>query len=285
MMRFGGTVTLNGIIVYVAYNMEKVLMGRFWGAETVGLYGRAYQLITLPTDNLNSAVAGVAFSALSRIRDQPARLKSYFLKGYSVVLALSVAATMFCALFSTDLLLVVLGPKWGESAAIFRLLAPTVLVFACTNPMYWLLVSLGLIGRSLKIALVIAPLVITSYLIGFQYGPRGVAFSYSAAMTLWLVPHLAWSVHGTPISFREIMVTIGRPLVSGLVAAAIALGAQQFYRELLSPLPRLIVGGSVLLCVYMGVLFFVMGQKTLYLDILRGMRRSSSVPEKSLLPV
>src|SRR5437773_409919 len=81
MMRFGGTLTLNGLILYVASNFEKVLLGRFWGAESLGIYGRAYQLIRIPTENLNSAVGEVAFSALSRIQDDPSRLKSYFLKG------------------------------------------------------------------------------------------------------------------------------------------------------------------------------------------------------------
>src|SRR5215831_12733223 len=84
-LRFGGTFTLVNIIVYVSYNLEKVLLGRFWGADLLGLYGRAYQLITLPTDNLNSAFWGVAFSGLSRVRDDLDRFKNYFLKGYSLV--------------------------------------------------------------------------------------------------------------------------------------------------------------------------------------------------------
>lgn len=33
MVRFGGIATLNGFVVYVAYNLEKVLLGRFWGTE------------------------------------------------------------------------------------------------------------------------------------------------------------------------------------------------------------------------------------------------------------
>jgi len=85
MMRFGGTITLNGLVVYVAYNMEKVLLGRYWGADVVGIYGRAYQLTNIPTESLNSSIGGVAFSALSRVQDDPHRLRSYFLKGYSVV--------------------------------------------------------------------------------------------------------------------------------------------------------------------------------------------------------
>ena len=72
-------------------NLRKSLVGRFWGADAIGIYGRAYQLISIPTDNLNAAVGEVAFSALSRVQDDPVRLKSYFLKGYSLVLALDPA--------------------------------------------------------------------------------------------------------------------------------------------------------------------------------------------------
>ena len=77
MMRFGGTLTLNGLIAYVAYNFEKVLLGRYWGADAIGLYGRAYQLINIPTENLNSAVGEVAFSALSRLQDDLNRLAGF----------------------------------------------------------------------------------------------------------------------------------------------------------------------------------------------------------------
>ena len=53
---WGGTVTLNAVIMYVAYNAEKVLLGRYWGTETLGIYGRAYNLINLPTSLLNSSI-------------------------------------------------------------------------------------------------------------------------------------------------------------------------------------------------------------------------------------
>ena len=78
MIRFGGIVTLNGLIVYIAYNLEKVLLGRFWGAEAVGLYGRAYQLCKVPTDTVNGASTGLAFAVLSRLQNDPDRFKRYF---------------------------------------------------------------------------------------------------------------------------------------------------------------------------------------------------------------
>jgi len=283
MMRFGGTVTLNGVVVYISFNLEKALLGRFWGADSVGLYGRSFQLISIPTDSLNTAAGEVAFPALSRVRDDPERFRNYFLKGYSLVLALTIPITVACALFADDLILVVLGPKWKDAAAIFRLLAPTILIFAMINPMAWLMFSLGLVGRSLKLACVLGPLAIFGYVMGLPYGPRGVAFGYSAMLTLWLVPHIAWCVHKTPVSFKDVFRTVSQPLISGLVAAAFAFAMQLMYGPSLLPVLRLAVGVVVLVLVYLVMLLYVMGQRELYVDLIRGLARPPSIPEKVLV--
>ncbi len=61
MVRFGGTVTLNSLVVYLGYNTEKVLLGRFWGPASLGLYGRAYQIGNLPVQQLTNSMGSVAF--------------------------------------------------------------------------------------------------------------------------------------------------------------------------------------------------------------------------------
>jgi O-antigen/teichoic acid export membrane protein len=283
MMHFGGALTLNSLLAYLAYNAEKILIGRYWGADAIGIYGRAYQLINIPTDNLNTAVGEVAFSALSRLQHDLERLKSYFLKGYSLVLGLTIPITIACALFADDIIRVLLGSKWGEAAPIFRLLAPTILIFAIINPLGWLLFSLGHVKRSLKIAFVFAPLIIAGYALGLPYGPKGVAFAYSAVMTLWVIPHIAWCVHGTGISLRDILLTVSRPLASGILAGGLAYIVHMAVGQFFSPLPRLLLETSVLFAAFLGLLLFVAGQKSLYLDILRGVRGPAAVKEKDLV--
>jgi PST family polysaccharide transporter len=275
MLHFGGTVTLNSLIVYVAYNLEKVLLGRFWGADALGLYGRAYQLINIPTENLNRAVGGVAFSALSRVQNDPLRLRNYFLKGYGLINSLTIPTTMFCALFADDLVLLALGSKWMDAVPIFRLLAPTILIFGIINPLSWLLVSSGLQVRSLRIALVIAPLVVTACVIGLPFGPKGVAFAYSAAMTVWLVPHILWCLHGTVISPRDLFLAIIRPLLSAVVAAAVAFEGHSYVIVGMPSLLKLALDAGIMVIIYYAMLLFVMGQSILYFDLIRGLRDSS----------
>jgi O-antigen/teichoic acid export membrane protein len=275
MLRFGGTITLNNFIVYVAYNLEKVLLGRYFGPEALGLYGRAYELINLPTRILNSAVGSVAFSALSRLQTDPARVRTYFLKGYSLVVSLTLPTTIVCAILADDIILVVLGPKWQGAAQIFRLLAPTILVFGMINPLAWLLQSSGLQERSLKIAFVICPIVIGSYLIGIPYGPNGVALAYSAAMLLWVIPHVFWCLHGTPITPGDLFSAIGRPLLAGVAAAFAGIFIQHLTAEIPFAFVRLALAGLAMAIAYGTTLLFVLGHKDLYVELLKALKSVS----------
>jgi O-antigen/teichoic acid export membrane protein len=284
MMHFGGTIMLNGIVCYMAFNTDKVMIGRFLGVDAIGIYGRGSQIVGIPTDNLNSAVGEVAFSALSRLQNDPARLRNYFLKGFSVVLGLTLPVTIAGALFADDIVLVLLGTKWQASTEIVRLLAPMVGVMAVINPLGWLLYSLGLVRRSLKIALVLSPTMILGCVLGLPYGAGGVAFAYSAVMVLWLVPLVPWSVHGTPISVRDIATAVIRPLACGVVAGAVGYAVRFTCGDFLSPLPRLVVEGGVLCATFFAVLVFVAGQKALYLDILRGLRMGKPVQAYAASP-
>ena len=279
MIRFGGTMTLSGVLGYVSYNIEKVLLGRFWGAEALGIYGRSYQLVNMPTGNLNSAAGEVAFAALSRLQGDHGRLRSYFLKSFSLVQAVTVPITIACILFSGDLIAVFLGPKWKAAAPILRLLAPTIFAFGIMNPLGWLLDSTGLVGRGLKLALVFSPLIILGYFVGLPYGPHGVAFAYSTVMILWTLPNAALCVRGTVISLRDVLITTGKPLASGVAAGALAMAARMACGHALSPLLRLLVGNSVLFIAFFGILLFVGGQKSFYLDLLRGLRGLSPVKD------
>lgn len=270
LLHFGATTTLNGIVVYVAYNLDKVLLGRFWGAEALGIYGRGYQLANIPIENLNSAVGAVAFSALSRMQDDPPRFRSYFLRGYSLLLSITIPIALTFALLANDVVVVVLGEKWREVGPILRLLAPTVIVFALINPFGWFMFALGLVRRSLLIALLLSPLVICGYLLGLPYGPVGVAAGFSIVMTLWVVPHIILCVRGTMVSPMDVFRAAGKPMLSGLAAAAVVWPLQSLHMGLL-PVVSLGLWGGLLVLIHFGTLIFLLGERKFYEKLARGL--------------
>jgi len=259
--------------MYVAYNTDKRLLGRFAGAEALGLYGRAYQFVSVPTEVLHQAVSGVALSALSRLQTDAGRFKSYFLKGYSVFVAVTIPITVACTLFANDIVYVLLGPKWTAAAPLFRFFAPTVVAFALINPVGWLLFATGQVGRALKMAFVIAPLLIAACSAGLAFGPVGVAIGFSATMTALIVPLVVWGLHDSVVPPREVARTVKAPALAALVATVIALPAALRFGGLISPVARLACEGVLFSASYILILFYPMRQKAFYAALIQDVRQ------------
>lgn len=285
MVRFGGTVTLNSLVVYLGYNTEKVLLGRFWGPASLGLYGRAYQIGNLPVQQLTNSMGSVAFPMMSRLQGDSERLKRSYLKSHSLVVSLTVPAVIMCALFSDQIVDVVLGPKWNGTAPILRLLSPAILVFALMNPLSWLLRATGRVERSLKIALFLAPVMIIGVVAGLRRGPTGVATGYSIAMVLLVVPLIAWAKHGTGITNADYWDAIKRPLMAGLLGGAAGSLFRGVCQGAFSVIPLLAAEVAISFGAYAMLLLFVMGQKDFYFDLFSQIfGRQQAIPAKSQAP-
>jgi PST family polysaccharide transporter len=276
MIWFGGGATFNGLIVYLAYNFDKVLIGRVLGAEALGLYGRAYQLVNLPTDNLYSAISQVAFPTLARLQADSDRLRSYFLQGYSLLFAAVLPVTVGSALFAEDIIGVFLGPRWVAAADTFRFLAPTVLVFSFLNPFGWLLTATGRMARSVKMALVIAPVVMVGVTIGLRWGAEGAASGFSVAMLILAWPLVAWAKRDTAITDKDVVDAILPALTSASVGLAATSVSRVYVAAIVHTFARLVVETGILFGVYAFVLLVAMRQWRSYRRIVKELRFRSA---------
>ena len=267
MLQFGGLVSLNSFLVFLAWNTDNILLGRFWGAQALGFYGRAYQLATLPVEQWTGTLSGVALSGLSAIQHDADRLSRSFLRAYSLLLSVTLPIAITCPLFAEEIIHILLGPKWMEVVPIFRLLAPTSLVFAMANPLSWLVTSTGRAGRAVSITAATTPVVIVGIVLGLSHGPTGVALGYSAAMVLILIPIAAWSKQGTGITWSDLWSGAKIPLLAGVLAGVVGLTTKLTFGGALPPIAVLALGVGLVFGVYAGALI-AMGQKKLYLDLL-----------------
>ena len=236
---------------------------------------RAFTLISFPTDSLNATVGEVAFAALSRTRNDPERLRRYFLRSYSLVVVFTLPLTTICWLFADDIVEVVLGPKWRASAEIFRILAPTILALAILNPLDWLLTSLGLVTRGFHIACAVAPLVALVVFIALPYGPVGVATAYSTAMVIKVIPVTAWALRGTGVRLGEIAAGLFRPLAASAGAAVFALAMYPVYGSVQLSQLRLLLELSLFFALYAPTIYLIAGRGGIFEGLLRTAKATS----------
>jgi PST family polysaccharide transporter len=85
---------------------------------------------------------------------------------------------------------------------------------------------------------------------------------------------MLWCIHGTSIALKDLLLAIGRPFLSCVTAALPAYLIRLYLGESLTPILRLTLCGGAMIIFYLVLLLFVMDQKTFYLNLLKGLRKS-----------
>jgi PST family polysaccharide transporter len=272
MLGFGGSVTSAGLIMSGAVNIDKVLVGEYLGATALGIYGRAYQLVNLPSEQLVHAIGAVAMPALSRLQADPGGLHRAFLRMYSVTLATIVPVTMMCGVFAEEIVRIMFGPKWGDATPVVQLLAPTILASGLISPLGWLLLSSGQYRKSLIMTAVLAPMMVLGVTLGLRAGMIGVAAGLSVAMVAATVPLILWTRAGSGMPVRDLWLAIRAPLLSGLAAATVSYVARMYMGGDLAVIWRLSFGLLASFSAYLLVLLVVFRQADVYRGLIRQLR-------------
>ena len=272
-LRLGGTVTLIALVAYLSSNSDKIMMARFWGADALGVYSRAYQISAIPVENLNVAAGSVAFASFARLQSSPERLSTYFRSACYLFVALLVPACAAFAVLSREIVGVLLGAKWTGASSVLMCLAPATVAVGLLYPTSWLLPAIGLAGRRLMAVTALAPILIGGYWLALPLGPERVALTYSFVMLLWVVPNLIWSLRRTPIPWSKVVLSLRWPVCAGCVAAGAVLLAREFVPAAASAAANLAIRGGVLVLVYAGTLVLLErlgGESSATVNVIRG---------------
>lgn len=221
MLAFGRNFTGFSIINYFSRNLDNLLLGKVWGANELGLYNRAYQLMTLPIDQVNEPVTSVAIPALSRIKDEEQRYRQAYLRMLEKIAMFTMPGIAFMMATSDWIVQVVLGPQWSATSRIFLLLGLTGLFQPIANTTGWLFLTQGRSRHMLQWGLISGPLTVASILLGLPWGAVGVAASYSFTRVLLTDPLLFWFVGRTgPVRTKDFYRTIAPFTFASVMALA-----------------------------------------------------------------
>lgn len=229
MIAFGRNFTGFSVINYFSRNLDNLLLGKVWGANELGLYNRAYQLMTLPIDQINEPITAVAIPALSRLNDSHERYRQAYLRMLEKIAMFTMPAIAFMMATSDWIVQVVLGPQWSATSRIFLLLGITGLFQPIANTTGWLFLTQGRSKHMFHWGLISGPITMASILVGLPWGAVGVATSYAFTRVLLTDPLLFWFVgRSGPVRTRDFYRTIAPFTLASLAALAVASAFRSF---------------------------------------------------------
>ncbi|NMC34773.1 MAG: lipopolysaccharide biosynthesis protein [Veillonellaceae bacterium] len=230
MLSFGGYLTGFDFLNYCARNLDNLLLGRFWGPDALGLYSRAYSLLTLPIQQLTRPLASVAIPALSRLQEQPDRYKAYYLKVVALLGCISMPAVMYLVVMAREVVELLLGGRWREAASIYMLLGISAIGQPIASTTGWLFVSQGRTKEMFRWGVIGSTLTVCAIVLGLPWGPKGVALAYSVFNCAAAPLLFYYACRKGPVGALDIVRAIVAPLwASGCTCGAL-LGVRELFK-------------------------------------------------------
>jgi O-antigen/teichoic acid export membrane protein len=104
---FGAKTSLSRLLLYTNLNADNLLIGRYLGAASLGIYAVAYNVMTLPLSRAIMALPDVLYPALARLQDDPRRLGETWLRVNRMASGLIAPALLGLAAVAPDFVHVV----------------------------------------------------------------------------------------------------------------------------------------------------------------------------------
>jgi PST family polysaccharide transporter len=217
---FGAGVHAKRLLDYAATNVDNLVVGRFLGMTTLGLYDKAFSTVGRVLSRMNVGGPTVVFRIFSMIHEDPERFRRAYRK--TIMSATLLAFPVFAALITSapHLIVVLYGARWSPAALPFQFLALAGCLKVLNAYVSSAIQATGWIWSQVwRQAIYVAMIVIGVY--AFRgFGAGGAAFGVLLATLGITVLIHALLVRVTPLSVRDIFgAQVPGLLCAGWVAA------------------------------------------------------------------
>jgi PST family polysaccharide transporter len=194
MLIFGGNITGFNVLNYFSRNLDNILIGKFWGTQSLGLYAKAYQITLIPLTQINASMSTFSVPLLSRLIEEPERYRSAYLKLLKLISLLTMPTMVYLVTTSDLMIKLLLGEKWLAMNSILIWLGCTGMFQPIASSVGWLFITQNRTKELFFWGIINSMITIASFVVGLPWDAIGVAISYSLVMNFIVIPILFWYV-------------------------------------------------------------------------------------------
>ncbi len=224
-----------------ASNADYVLVGALLGAEVLGVYRIAYELVLAPVYRVAPVISRVAFPVFARRQNDAAALRSGFLEMTRVLGFVLFPALVGAAILAPWLVPLVLGPGWDGVVPLIRVLAVVGAAKSLGNSTGSLLLARGRADLGFYLNLGAAVVYTAAFAVAARHSALAVATAFAVVNLLYLAVSRAVLFRLVSLDAPEYV----RALLPSLSAAAImgaVVGLLPRVAPGLAPIPHVALG-------------------------------------------
>lgn len=207
-----GANTMGGALTnYASSNIDSVMLGRYAGAETVGIYGRMFQLFSLPLQQLATPLTRVALPILSSIQDEQERYTRFMNRALGCLSYVFLGGFTAIIIIAPYLIPVVLGSQWTPGVPVIQILSIGGIFQGLGYIYYWGFLSRAKTNVMFRLSLVSRSLMVGLIVVAAPHGILMVASAVSLGLLINWAINTTWGVPAISVSRRSLLSQVWRP--------------------------------------------------------------------------
>jgi PST family polysaccharide transporter len=222
---FGSGSMLSGIFNYLAVQGDNLIVGRWLGLAPLGLYTRAFSLMTSSTRLITTQANQVLFPAMARVQSEPERLQQAYRRSAAVLALIALPATAVLFVLAPEVIRVLLGPGWAQAIWPFRVLVLGLFFRFGYQASNSLLQARGDIYAVAWRQAIYAALVLSGAWVGQNWGLTGVAAGVLLAVAVHYALAIQLTLRLVALPWREFVRLHVPAVLAALTLGLAVLGA------------------------------------------------------------
>ena len=221
LFHFSSGLTVARLANYLATNGDNLVVGRYLGAEALGVYGRAYALMSQPANLIGNVLEKVLFPAMAKVQESNDQLARVYRSGVGLLATAMLPASAAIYLLAPEAVELLLGPKWRAVGFPLQIFAAGLLFRTSMKMSNSLIRAKGAVYQMAWCQIVYAAAIVGFAWACRDYGIEGVCVGVLIAIFLCFVLAAAISLRLIRVKWSEY---IGEHL-PGLILGAAVYGA------------------------------------------------------------
>ena len=221
MSDYGWKIMGGNVAYFAGSQLDRVIIGHFLGVTTLGVYVVGQKLTEVLYMMMNGVVGRVALTSFSRIQTDPQRLKQACLSVGQLTAITAIPVFMFLAITAMDVIHIVFGDKWADSANVTRILAAAGIARISFVYLVPALKAKGMAGRVMVAIVLQAATSVFFAIMLAQHGLGAMTIGWSLGYIVSAGILIYFVSNTISITASELIKIYAAPLLSGVAGMAL----------------------------------------------------------------
>lgn len=232
LIAFGGGFTIAKIFNNIALQIDNIIVSRTMGPGSLAIYGKSYQLMSVPANLLGGVLDQVLFPAMARAQNEKDKLKIVFKVGINVIAFMTIPVSVLLWIFASEIVLGLLGQNWISAVGPVKIYAFTLFFRTGYKISDSLSRALGAVYKRALRQFIYALMVAIGAYTGHFYGLTYIALGVSVAITMNFIIMTTLSLKLMNMRWIELLPTFGSIIIIEFILVIVSITARSIFEFL-----------------------------------------------------